>query len=322
MKRFKNILYLIEKDEQKTCGLERAVALAKANQARLTIASVSNEIIPSILRASPDAEADDSDAADRAALERRVRALVGSAMDGLDIEMQVLTGMPFRDVVRDARRRGHDLVMNCVGTDGEMGRLRGSQEIRLLRDCPCPVWLSRPTGALTYRRILAAVDTGQDYPQEEIEARSALNAYILELAASLALAEFAELHVVHVWNALGEDVMRIGLITEPPDETTIGAYVAAERARRADALESALARLENHIGEEAMGWLKPVRHLPKGSPRDELPALVKGIDADLLVLGTVARAGVVGLLVGNTAEAVLKQVECSILALKPPGFAG
>jgi nucleotide-binding universal stress UspA family protein len=37
-------------------------------------------------------------------------------------------------------------------------------------------------------------------------------------------------------------------------------------------------------------------------------------------MGTVARTGVAGLFIGNTAEAILEQIECSVLAVKPEGF--
>ncbi len=42
--------------------------------------------------------------------------------------------------------------------------------------------------------------------------------------------------------------------------------------------------------------------------------------ADLLVMGTVCRTGVPGFFIGNTAEDVLQQVDCSVLAVKPKGF--
>ncbi|MDX2428746.1 MAG: universal stress protein [Xanthomonadales bacterium] len=58
----------------------------------------------------------------------------------------------------------------------------------------------------------------------------------------------------------------------------------------------------------------------KVTPRKEIPALAKQIEADLIVMGTVARTGVPGFIIGNTAEAILGQIECSVLALKPPGF--
>ena len=41
---------------------------------------------------------------------------------------------------------------------------------------------------------------------------------------------------------------------------------------------------------------------------------------DLLVMGTVARSGVKGLVIGNTAEKILDHVDCSVLTLKPPGW--
>jgi hypothetical protein len=37
-------------------------------------------------------------------------------------------------------------------------------------------------------------------------------------------------------------------------------------------------------------------------------------------MGTLARTGIAGLFIGNTAEAVLHQVNCSVLTVKPEGF--
>ena len=42
--------------------------------------------------------------------------------------------------------------------------------------------------------------------------------------------------------------------------------------------------------------------------------------SDIAVLGTLSRGGVDGLLIGNTAERILRQVDCSVLAVKPEGF--
>ena len=41
---------------------------------------------------------------------------------------------------------------------------------------------------------------------------------------------------------------------------------------------------------------------------------------DLIVMGTVARTGIPGLIIGNTAESTLSQIHCSVLAVTPPGF--
>jgi nucleotide-binding universal stress UspA family protein len=67
-------------------------------------------------------------------------------------------------------------------------------------------------------------------------------------------------------------------------------------------------------------FLAPKVHLIKGQPRKEIPALAKRLGVDLVVMGTVARTGVPGLFIGNTAEAMLEQIDCSVLAVKPEGF--
>ena len=60
--------------------------------------------------------------------------------------------------------------------------------------------------------------------------------------------------------------------------------------------------------------------MPQGAPGQAIPALVRELDADLVVMGTVARTGIPGLIIGNTAEAVLSQLRCSVLAIKPSAF--
>ena len=54
--------------------------------------------------------------------------------------------------------------------------------------------------------------------------------------------------------------------------------------------------------------------------RHRVQLLLPLIDVDLLVLGTVARRGISGFFLGNTAEIILSKVECSVLAVKPVGF--
>ncbi len=70
-----------------------------------------------------------------------------------------------------------------------------------------------------------------------------------------------------------------------------------------------------------MDYLKPQTHLVKGLACKEIPALTRRIEADLVVMGTVGRTGVPGFIVGSTAETILNQIDCPVLAIKPPGFA-
>ena len=74
------------------------------------------------------------------------------------------------------------------------------------------------------------------------------------------------------------------------------------------------------LGSDALEYLKPEAHLPKGSPRNEVPALAERLEVDLVVMGTVARTGISGFFMGNTAETILNRLNCSVLAIKPAGF--
>ncbi|HNA21902.1 MAG TPA: universal stress protein, partial [Agitococcus sp.] len=54
--------------------------------------------------------------------------------------------------------------------------------------------------------------------------------------------------------------------------------------------------------------------------RKLIPALSHNLAIDLVVMGSVARTGIAGLIIGNTAETILEQLQCSVLVLKPQGF--
>ena len=58
-------------------------------------------------------------------------------------------------------------------------------------------------------------------------------------------------------------------------------------------------------------------HLIRGDPRGVIAEFATSHSIDVLVMGTVARSGVAGRIVGNTAEAVVSQMPCSMLVVKP-----
>ena len=57
-----------------------------------------------------------------------------------------------------------------------------------------------------------------------------------------------------------------------------------------------------------------------GRRPDVIAEFAKAHHVELIVMGTVARTGIPGLLIGNTAETILQRVDCSVLAVKPDGF--
>ena len=60
--------------------------------------------------------------------------------------------------------------------------------------------------------------------------------------------------------------------------------------------------------------------LRRGEPDEVIPRFAVAERIDLVVMGTVARAGIAGMLIGNTAERVLLKLPCSVPTVKPDGF--
>ena len=58
----------------------------------------------------------------------------------------------------------------------------------------------------------------------------------------------------------------------------------------------------------------------EGDANDIIPRLAQKQKVDLVIMGTVARTGLPGFFMGNTAETILNQLNCSVLAIKPEGF--
>lgn len=319
MKRFKDILLVVETVEACKPALERAVRLAETNQANLTVVDVVEPVATDIEMPAIGSTYADLQTALVSVSGQALEALVNPFRTRVAIQTKVLKGIPFLEIIREILRNGRDLVIKIPETKDWLGRIVGCADMNLLRNCPCPILIVKPAPLQSYRCILAAVDMDSSYPPAELKSRHALNLQIFEMASSLALSDFAELHIVHAWHAIGESAMRGGFMHRPEEE--ILAYVEQIRQQQSANLDMFMGEVAGNLGKETMDYLKPRTHLVKGWAREEIPALAKRIEADLIVMGSVARTGVPGFIVGNTAEIILNKIDCSVLAIKPPGFA-
>ncbi len=314
MKHFQNILYVSQASVEQGSALARAVSLAENNQADLTVIDVIPQLSAGI--GLPPGGPISADLQARAEAERRqaLEALVAPYRGRLTIRLDVLAGQTFLETIRAVIRNAHDLVVKPAENPDFLERLFGSDDMHLLRKCPCPVWLMKPAEKANYQRIVAAVDFEPDVPEPPEQGP---NAEILELASSLAISDFAELHLVHAWDAPAEMLLRSW--SDNPDEA-VSHYVEAERSRHRMGMDAIQRRLRERIGWEAYEYLSPSYHLVEGAAKRVIPQTAERVGADLVVMGTLGRTGVTGFFIGNTAEAILEQLRCSVLAVKPPGF--
>jgi nucleotide-binding universal stress UspA family protein len=329
MQRFKNILFIAAPDSVGGVALECAATLAVNNQARLTVVRVIEEMPLELKLVDRVLSADDLQAEIVAKHRQKLEEQLVAWNKDIEIEVKVLIGKPFLQIIREVLRSGADLVVKMAESGAWLDRVFGSDDMHLLRKCPCPVWLVKSDSPKAYQRILAAVDVDDLYPPEELNTRYQLNLQVLEIASSLALSEFAELHIVHAWKAIGEGEMRSGFIKSSEDEVVayvessedeVVAYVEEVRQQHKQNLEELVDGIMSKLGRNTSGYLKPKTHLLKGYAGEDIPVLAREIKADLVVMGTIARTGISGFIMGNTAETILNRLDCSVLAIKPPGF--
>lgn len=222
---------------------------------------------------------------------------------GLPISCTVRVGRPVFEVIQCVYEGKHDLVMLPDEGAGSRHHRLGNTALHLLRECPAPVWVMKDAKARA-RRILAAVDPDPDDP-----VRDSLNTRILDLAANLSQKEGADLYVAHAWSLFGENLLR----SQVDGEADVDELVRHARALHKE-------RIEALVSSVNLQGARPHLHLLKGDAGRLLPKLVAKRDIDLVVMGTVCRTGLPGFVMGNTAETIVRDVDCSVLTIKPQGF--
>ena len=104
----------------------------------------------------------------------------------------------------------------------------------------------------------------------------------------------------------------------PPER--LKEVVEHERVERQQWLENLVDEYRSTLGDDRAKRFNPKLELLRGDPTIVIPQRVKELNADLLSIGTVSRKGLSGWLIGNTAEAILSRLDCSVVTLKPEGF--
>jgi universal stress protein E len=235
--------------------------------------------------------------------DRLAEATVEARRSGATATSALLDGDEATALIREAVSFRADVLLRSHAVHQKAAHPAGPVDSQLLRRCPAPVWLVTPRQAAGERVVVAAVD-----PDPDDQARHELSVRVAKTAMQIATAEGAALHIVHAWTAFGHQVL-----AGRASRKDLLAYYAACRTQA----ETRFDVLRRDAG------LPPTvkMHLLEGHSDMVLTAFVDAQRASIVVLGTIARTGLAGLVIGNTAERVLRQVRCSVLALKPAGFA-
>jgi nucleotide-binding universal stress UspA family protein len=291
MNRFKNILLVNSSGPAGEAALKQVIKLARATAAGITIVEVHNSA-PSPLSTYLETR--------RAYLDLLSESI--RREHGVTVTSRLLHGRPFLEVIRLVLKDRHDLVaMAADRVQGVFSLAFGSTSMHLIRKCPCPVWVIQPEAELGFRRILAAVAPSSAIRQNPLDVK------ILELASSLARKENAHLDIVHAWDFTGKDLETSrSEITAAISEKL---YARNETIRRAS-----VTQLLNCVDLTDVQYSL---HIEKGEPEIVIPEFARANNIGLIVLGSLRRGGVPGLLIGSSAELILRMVDCSVFTVKP-----
>ncbi len=295
---YRNILFNPLAQSGNSEAAATAVELARQHGAKLTLAGIVPA--PTKLQAMLHPWADLREAMDhsQADLTMELERWCSAATD-IDCDVTVRVGSPSQDILDLIQADGHDLLI--VTADAASGL--DPVVKRLLRSCPCPVWVVRQDnhGA---QRILAAVNPDPD----ELE----FNQSILRQALALLTSTQGHLDIVGVWEFYGESRLRNSAFLHPTDDD-VDRIVDDEHETYRLVMEELVASID--IGDRAVDTT-----LVRGRPAETLAAFIEHRRIDQLVIGTIARRGLGSLVFGNTAERLIDSAGCSIMAVKPPWF--
>jgi nucleotide-binding universal stress UspA family protein len=300
---FARILVDVDATAAADPALEQAVDLASRGGAALTLVDVLPPLPAAARRYLRETLEAELVAHRRERLDRLARD-VASRVPA--VSTAVLRGSPDLAIIAHVVEQGHDLVMRSHGRRRGGGFPPfGTMDLQLLRKCPCPVWLVGPDAGTRPQHVLVAVHAN---PDERAECE--LDTRLVEIGLALSDLEDAHLTLLHAWSAWGEELLATRLT--PPE---FSALVEAARREAREGLDALAATFGARLAGAAL-------ELPKGHPEDVIPVAVAARQVDLVVMGTVARRGVAGWIMGNTAERVLQRLRCSVLAVKPAASVG
>jgi universal stress protein E len=205
-------------------------------------------------------------------------------------------------IVRYGERIGADLIV----AERRGGRhiapsLLHPAEWELLRLSAVPLLLaSASTRPYHQPVIVASVDPSRAHAKPP-----ALDEEILYTSDAINDALGGTLHALHAYESLPAGM---------PLEMLVAANVVADNDTAAEARQS----LERLL--ESCGVPVTDSHVVGASVKAAIHSVVRSTDSSIIVMGAVPRSGLRGLLIGNTAERVLAELNCDLLVVKPREF--
>ncbi len=306
---FANIAFYVDPELDNQPMFDCLLPFTLTNKTQLTLLGV---VKPLPQLAKITMSTDSLNALEQAMIVDTQNALDGLAIflkkKGLEVTTKVLFGETSVELIRQVLKNKYDLlgIMSAKNQAGISSRFFGSVQMQILRKCPCPVWLVKASLSGKIKHVLTPIDVNS-----EEESDISLNNMLVRASKLVAATSQAHVHFLHVWSVFAEGYMSVrgGL----PEQTI-------EKMRQ-DTLSHCNQTMLSYTQEEDWSHLTmDVEFIYSRFASTEIIKTVKQNKIDLLIMGTISRTGIAGFIIGNTAEKILSEVACSVLAFKPSSF--
>ena len=211
---------------------------------------------------------------------------------GVDCEVKVLRGLPSEAIKQAADEVNADLlVLGAHRRQFLRDVFTGTTVERVIRTSGRPVLMVKTDESVSYRRVLAAVDL------------SVHSLQAFDFAAGVSFLGCRHLTLVHAFTPLADGLMRYADV----EKAKIEEYVQS----LADEAHTAIL---NMLKTKDLSHLKPDIAVEEGYAEDVIKRVIGKVGPQLVVLGTRGNSSMKSLLIGSVANAILRDVECDVLA--------
>ena len=296
-----SILVVIEPNQTQQPALERGIALAQKTQAKLMVMLSVYHAGYELRHMLSKSEREDFRAeyiADR-------YNWLEDILQDFNMPPQTVTAIHwhphvYESVIETATSENVNLIIKSMKCDPTVvSPIFTPLDWHLIRKSVFPVLLVSESN-VHYENILTAVNTGfEDRNHHQ------LNEKLTECADEIADIFQSNVHLVN---------------TYPPTPKPIS------KSSPQFSYSSLSQAIKNHHHQamdmfgERFSIAAQHRHVVEGEPHVVLPNMVKSVGAQLLIIGSVGKAGIAAKSIGQSAEFIIDSVKCDVLAIKPDGF--
>jgi len=292
MNTLKTILVPVDFSTGSRSALDQAMRLSGINAAKLHVLHVVDTEAVSAMAAGRQISVERQSAVAHEGAKVALARWLAQAGAPSSCESTVVMGVPLHEILEKTKALQADLLVAGSTGSGETLTGAGSLACKLARNAPCKVLLVRANHPQAFKKVVACIDFS-DTSRE-----------VLAQARRVALQDGAAVDYVHVW--------------QEPWLSTPYAYLAEVAAEHiAETQQTLRATLSEFVQEEAEVLAANEVLVKNPSYANGIAEHATDVGADLIVVGAKGRTNLRYVLLGSTAENLLKTLPCSLLVVKP-----